>query len=194
MNREEDKSKVKVRSYEKRDDTRVSGYTRANGNKRKILKEERKLKADSKDLVKDTKDDEYNKARYDLERIDTTSAELKPELPAAARNHQTKMETKAARQKAREERKARREAKKEEKQKLKVQKEKEKLEALNIDTRVSNQQARFMSQEWKAQRLAENQAAWRADEERRKREAEINHQAEEQARKDVKDAKGAGFA
>ena len=192
MNREEDKSKVKVRSYSKLDDTRVSGYTRANGNKRKILKEERKLKADSKDLVKDTRDDEYNKAQYDLERIDTTSAELKPELPVADKKHQIKMEEKAAKQKVRAERKARREAKKEEKQKLKVQKEK--LEALNTDTRVSNQQARFMSQEWKAQRLAENQAAWRADEERRKRETEINHQAEEQARKDVKDAKGAGFA
>jgi hypothetical protein len=207
MKREEDRNRVQVRPYSKLDETQVKGYTRANGNKRKILKEERKLKTDSKDLVRDTKDNEFNKAQYDLERIDTTSAELKPELPVADKKHRVKMEERAAKQKARAEKRARRKARKEEKQKLKD---------ANADTRVSEQSPRFMSQQWKAQRLSENQAAWHADEEKKKREAEIKREAdehnaklgykltpvsEEQARKiqfdkdrkDAKDPKGAGY-
>lgn len=170
MIREGDKSKVQVRSYKKLDDTQVNGYTRANGNKRKILKEEKKLRTDSKDLIKDTKDNEFNKAQFDLERIDTTSEELKPELPVAAKKHQIGVQNMAVKQKARAEKKARRLSRKQQRQQARELKKKQ--EAVNSDTRVSSSSPKFMSPEWKAQRLAENQAAWKADEEKKKRERE----------------------
>lgn len=230
MRREADNSRIAVRPYSKLDGTNVSGYSRANGNKKKIIREERKLRTDSKDLVRDTKDDDFGRAQFDLERIDTSSAALKPELPAAAKNYQVKAQNKATKQKARANKRARRQTKKELKQKQKNLKEKQKLGAMKNDTRVSSQQSaaatafnpppngspKFMSEEWKKQRLEENQASWKADEERRKREEGIKHDAsqhnaklgyevtsvpEEQARKmqtdkdrkDAKDPKGAGY-
>lgn len=74
---------VDVSSYTKDNGTIVDNYRRSAPRKNELIRDERNIKRDSNDLMKDTRRDNFEKAQFDLYAIQNESSRVQPGLRGA---------------------------------------------------------------------------------------------------------------
>ena len=109
---------VEVNSYTKENGTEVNNYRRSAPRKKELLRDERNIRRDSNDLMKDTRRDDFEKAQFDVYAIQNESSKVQPGLRGA----QTAKEKKIAAENANAEAKVQKKNTKNQKKKVKAAK------------------------------------------------------------------------